>query len=827
MTFSKKSSFALLAAAVLMSVTACGGGNTLTVTGPYFNGYAAKEDYKAFLSSAVGTLNYAKSQNAADSRHVANFVDGLVMNDEYGILRKKLATNVTHSADYKEYVFTIREDVPWLMSDGTQYTSNGEAQVVVADDFVNSAQIILNYNNNSEVSYLVALFLQGGWEYYSYTLMNGLMTQKGSQAYYPKNGNMYDPVNNIPFSADHPASSPEDCFDYKSLKTATDAQKAAQLTLLTAKEGGLDASKTVVTGSQLADVANFKRVGIKADASNKYKLTYTLSDSMAFFPTVLTYGPFLPINRAFFEQYKMAGFGTTKDKILYNGPYICTTLEGNDIKYIRNEKYYDISEVHIKNVAYKIIESGQPASYTREQFNAGTVDGFGLSKDDAAGWAEYITGPNGDGTIQNPYSASVNSRELDMIDFLFCFDVNINRDPTVNSSNAKVVATEEQITNANRALKIKEIRNLLLNGIDFSVYNKIFVDVSGAETAEQWQVNTFVPKGFAKDANDKDYVNYFFEEAASQEGITVSEAENKYKQQQFEGVNYSDSQYASLKSNLVDPAVNAVNVYNAAVASSKISGDGEATITLPITVEVLGNSSELYRQYDKNWTGSFNERANGCRISQTNPYTTLDLPTCTGGKYPFIQLVPNTAVSDSSSWSTLAETASYSFGEVWGWGPDYADPLTYFNQYKSNGDHSKYGGWSVGDYSYAVDSSNEITKYEMLDVYDDLLAEARAETASTQKRYELFAKAEYELHSNVLMSKPSYMSSQGWTASVSRAIGYENPHASYGMADYRLEGLWVLVDVPTGASRKEARATQDSLKTEALKETGGSLIAIY
>ncbi|MFA5283647.1 MAG: ABC transporter substrate-binding protein [Bacilli bacterium] len=831
MTFSKKSSFLLVAVAMLMSVTACGGGDTLTVTGPYFSGYAAKSSYNAFLSSSISTLNYAKSQNAADGRHVANFVDGLVMNDEYGILRRKLASSASHSADYKEYTFEIREDVPWLMSDGTQFVANGEAQVVIADDFVNSAEIILNYGNSSEVSYLVALFLQGGWEYYSYTFMNSLINKKGSQAYYPTNGEFWDEVNRIPYSIEHPATTPNQCFNYGSLKNASDAQKAAQLTLLTAHEGGLDPSKTIVTGSQLADVSTFKRVGIRSDVNDKYKLVYTLSDSMAFFPTVLTYGPFYPINRAFFSQQKMAGFGTSKDKILYNGPFLCTTWEGNDVKYLRNEQYYDLQDVHIQTVNYKVIESSAAASYTRDQFDAGAVDGFALSRDDEKGWSDYITGPNGDGTIQSPYSPLVNSRELNLIDFLFCFDVNINRDSSVNATNAKVMSTEAEIDNANQALKIKEVRNLLLNGIDLSVYNKIFVEVSGAEERDQYQVNTFVPRNFARDANDKDYVDYFIEEYAQQTGVSVETAKEKYAQQQIDGVNYFDPQYAQIKSELADPAKNAVAKYNEGVADSSIGDDGETAITLPITVEVLGNSNELYRQYDRDWIEGFNERANGCRIYTSNPYTAIELPSCESlygqAKYPFIQLIINTRATDSSSWSTLANNASYSFGEVWGWGPDYADPLTYFNQYVSNGDHAKYGGWSTGDFSYKVGGDNKISKYQMLSTYDGLIDLAKAETASTQKRYEYFAEAEYELHTNVLMSKPSYMASQGWTASVSRAIGYENPDAPYGMASYRLDGMWVLVDVPTGAARKEARATQASLKEQALIETGHSLIAIY
>ncbi|HPY38764.1 MAG TPA: hypothetical protein PLU89_04770, partial [Bacilli bacterium] len=87
-------------------------------------------------------------------------------------------------------------------------------------------------------------------------------------------------------------------------------------------------------------------------------------------------------------------------------------------------------------------------------------------------------------------------------------------------------------------------------------------------------------------------------------------------------------------------------------------------------------------------------------------------------------------------------------------------------------------------------------------------------------RYDAFAKAEYELINNVYIIKPHSMNSQGWAVSVSRAIGYENPTASYGLADYRLTGMWVLVEPPTGAERQVARDLQSQKKALALAETG-------
>lgn len=826
MTFHKKSSFVVVAVAMLMSVTACGQtGDYIKVTGPYFTGADAKKEYKAFLGTGLTTLNYAKSQTASDSTHVANFVDGLVMNDEYGILRKQLAEKVTHNSDYSVFTFDIKQNIPWYTSTGEQFSSDGVKQFVKADDFINTAEIILNYANSSELGYLVALFLKGGWEYYSYTLMNYLKKQIGSFAHYPKSGKV-DPNTKAPYTVDNPAPDGDCKFDYRTLKNATNDQIAAQLNNLISHEGSLPLDEFVhVTAADLADVASFKRVGVKVGA-NENQLVYTLSASMNYFPTVLTYSPFMPINRAFFNQQKMSGFGTGADKILYNGPYTCSKWEGSDIWYKKNENYYDADKVHINSVIYKVLETSISPSYVREQFNNGEVDGFGLSKDDTVGWSEYITGTDGTGTIEKPYSPLVNSRELDLIDSLFSFNININRSTDYLQNT---IVTADEIANANSAMKIKEVRSMLLDGVDLSVYNKIFVEKQGAQFADQYTVNTIIPRKFAYDENTKDYVDYFVEEYANRKGISTETSKEMWSQQQADGVNLSDAEYDTFKTQLASPAKLAIEKYNEAVDAGAISGDGESKISFPVIFEVLGNGAmdSDVKDYETKWMQNLNEKMNGCRLNSSAAYSNIELPECPSNKaYPYFEVVPNTKVTSSATYSTMSQGGYYSFGLVWGWGPDYADPLTYLHQFVNNGDMAKYGGWTSGDKSYTLNSTgSSIVKNEMLKNYTDLVAAAAKENNSIL-RYQAFAKAEYELRENAKVTRPTYMSTLGYSASVSHAIGYENPTSSYGLASNRLTGMWVLKDIPTGQQRVEARSTQATLKKEALDKSGG-LIAIY
>ncbi|MFA5762452.1 MAG: hypothetical protein WC931_02575, partial [Bacilli bacterium] len=186
MIFPKKTAFLLAALALVVPLSSCVGpeGDKLYVTGPYLTGKEAKDTYNAYLGSTMATLNSAKSQSATDVRHIANFVDGLVMNNEYGILERQLASEASHDVNFQNFYFTIKEGIPWYTFDGQEYVAPNnegidEVQYVKADDFVNATQIILNYGNGSEIAYMVTLFVDGAWEYYCYTEMLTLIKKEG------------------------------------------------------------------------------------------------------------------------------------------------------------------------------------------------------------------------------------------------------------------------------------------------------------------------------------------------------------------------------------------------------------------------------------------------------------------------------------------------------------------------------------------------------------------------------------------------------------------------------------------------------------------------
>ena len=775
------------------------------VTGDYMTGKLAKRDYNAYLGSAPSTLNPTLSQNGENVTHLANLVGTLVMNDNYGILRRELASSASHNANYTEFSFGIRTDVPWVRHDGSIYVSGGQEQYVCADDFVETAKQVLDYRNDSEIYYMYTLFINNAWEYRCYTEM----IQKMAEG---KEG-------------------------YTNLKGKPDKQ-ALKIKEMIIEQSGHEPDENI-TGDDIPRIANFSRVGVKAENNT---VTYKLRTPAQFFPTMLTYTPYSPTNANFYKATGKSSYGTSKENMIYCGPFYLTEFSANTVKYAKNEKYFRKDEVHIDTVNYTVVDSSTSNKDMREAFDRGEVDGFSLSTRDDEGWKMYITGPDGSGTMQNPYSDLVNSRELDDITYTYHFVLNANRDledaSTYNKATYWDVALKDMYTtdeakravleNTNKAIKISEVRQLVLDGFDMAKYDDQFE----LEEPAQYQINTFTPRGYVYDEYGTDYVEYYYQEYADQKGLTgegydspVAEAKALVGPQQYSGVNYTDDAAMTAKypwlslAGLREKAISAVQKYNEAYASD--------TIDFPIIIDHLGSGglSEESAQSENDLIQSWNERANGCRLKSSRDTT---FPTCesvTGqDKYPYFNMV-NDALSEQSTYTKYANAGYYTVGS-WGWVGDYADPLTYMHCYVTNGEMCKMSGNTAAIKNYQLNAAGTaITQPgNIFDEYNELVDDASEITNSNAARFDKFAEAEYMLINDLHYIKPMYMPSQGWAASVSRACGYENPTAPYGLADHSLIGIWVLVDVPTGQERKECRALQAERKEAALEACGRNTI---
>ena len=90
----------------------------------------ASNTYSYVYSNDPDTLDYVNSNRATTSDVIANLVDGLLENDEYGNLVPSIAEDWTVSKDGLTYTYKLRKDAKWYTSDGEEYAE------VKAQDFV-------------------------------------------------------------------------------------------------------------------------------------------------------------------------------------------------------------------------------------------------------------------------------------------------------------------------------------------------------------------------------------------------------------------------------------------------------------------------------------------------------------------------------------------------------------------------------------------------------------------------------------------------------------------------------------------------------------------
>lgn len=146
----KKTLSALLISSMLF--TGCSRGET-TFDTKVFNDYAVS-------SSDYSTLNYLYSFAAVDFQITANLVDGLVEHDKYGNIIPSLAESWEHNEDYTQWTFHLRDGVQWMTSKREVYAD------LTADDFVYSAEFILDPTETSNNLQSYTTMIAGAQEYY-------------------------------------------------------------------------------------------------------------------------------------------------------------------------------------------------------------------------------------------------------------------------------------------------------------------------------------------------------------------------------------------------------------------------------------------------------------------------------------------------------------------------------------------------------------------------------------------------------------------------------------------------------------------------------------
>lgn len=262
-------------------------------------------------------------------------------------------------------------------------------------------------------------------------------------------------------------------------------------------DGGLDylLSGVIVGFDEYIDGTNrdFSNVGVKA--IDDYTLQYTLTGEITYFETMLGYGCFAPMNRAYYEsqggkfgdEYDPTAdsytYGKSADNIAYCGPYLVTNhTENSTIVFTANESYYNKDVVNVSTIKW-VYNDGSDTTKNYNDALAGTVSGTGLNtstlqlakEDGNFDKYHYITG-----TTATSYMAFYNIFRQRYSNF---------NDETVAVSPM----TEEQKTVNAYAMANVHFRRALSMSVDRVSYNAQKV---GDELAELSLRNSYVPGNF-------------------------------------------------------------------------------------------------------------------------------------------------------------------------------------------------------------------------------------------------------------------------------------------------------------------------------------------
>ncbi|MEG2787581.1 MAG: ABC transporter substrate-binding protein [Romboutsia sp.] len=118
------------------------------------------------------------------------------------------------------------------------------------------------------------------------------------------------------------------------------------------------------------------KVGIKALDDNT--LQVELLRPVTYFDKLMAFPVFFPQNQKVVEEYGET-YGTTHDKIVYNGPFIVSDWKLEDQHTMsKNETYWESNVVKLKNIKTKIVKDGNAAL---DLYETGGIDKTGLTSE--------------------------------------------------------------------------------------------------------------------------------------------------------------------------------------------------------------------------------------------------------------------------------------------------------------------------------------------------------------------------------------------------------------------------------------------------------------
>ncbi|MGM9634933.1 MAG: peptide ABC transporter substrate-binding protein [Candidatus Avispirillum sp.] len=436
-------------------------------------------------------------------------------------------------------------------------------------------------------------------------------------------------------------------------------------------QGGLeyliDGKIKNATQYMAGEVTDFSEVGVKA--VDDYTLEYTLEEPCSYFTTMLGYGVFAPMSRAYFlanggafgvEEFAAASaadgytYGTTPDKIAYCGPYLVKSYtQANSIVFEANPQYWNKDNINIKKLNWRYLDGSNPTE-SYDLMKDGTFSGAGLNTNAVAKAKE-------DGLFDKYAYVS----ETDATSFPVFFNLYRCQYANFNDETAAVTTlTENEQNKANIAMQNQHFRLALTMSLDRGAYNATTV---GDELKLNSLVNSYTPGTFVTLPEDVT--------------IEINGTATEFKA----GTNYGVIMQAQIDADGI--AIKAYDAEADAGNGSSAGYDGwynveEAKKELEAAIEELSADGMVIDAdhpvklelpyYDISEV--YSNRANALKQSME---ASLD------GKVEIVLV--KTGGSDALNWyyagyyPETGDQMNYNLVDVCGWGPDYGDPSTYLD----------------------------------------------------------------------------------------------------------------------------------------------------
>lgn len=410
------------------------------------------------------------------------------------------------------------------------------------------------------------------------------------------------------------------------------------------------------------EITDFEQVGVKAE--DDYTLVYTLEQPTSFFITMLGYGIFAPMSRAYYtsqggkfgEDFDSAAedynYGTGPDNIAYCGPYLVTNATASSmIVFNANDSYWNKDNINIHKITWYFNDSSDVTKAYNDAV-AGTIDGCSLN-------TSTIELAKADGNF-DLYSYVSNTNAVS-----YCGFMNLNRQAYANYNDiTKAVSgmTDDMKAATNQAMQNQNFRLAIAFSIDRTKHN---AQITGDDAAPFSLVNSYIPGTFVS-----------LDEAVTVDinGTATSfPAGTNYgaiMQAQIDADGYPIKAYDATRDEGVGSSTGYDGWYNVdnakeyfAKAVEELKADGlEISADNPIHIEMPFASN----------IPQYVNRANVLKQSieaALDGNVVVDLVSCADGN----------EWNRATYWPSTGYLMNYTIQDNCGWGPDYGDPSTYLD----------------------------------------------------------------------------------------------------------------------------------------------------